>query len=156
MSTSLLYHGFGIIGYKYNSTIYREGNITFKISRKKFSLRCPACKSKKVIQHGSLPRFFHSLPIGKKRTFIKAEIPRLECKDCKITRQANIDFADPRVTYTKALCRYVLDLARHMTISDVARHLKLSWDLIKNIQKRYLQKKYSLLDLKRLKRIAFD
>ena len=48
MSTSLLYHGFGIVGYKYVRTDYREGDVIFTVSRKKFSLRCSVCKSKKV------------------------------------------------------------------------------------------------------------
>ena len=43
-----------------------------------------------------------------------------------------------------------------MTISDVSRHLGLSWDLIKSIQKRYLQKKYSRPNLNELKQIAID
>ena len=131
MSTSLLYHGFGITGYDYCSTAYREGNITFTISRKQSNLCCPVGKSKELIQHGSLPRWFHSLPIGKKATYIKTEIPRVECKVCKTIRQAEVGFADPRFTYTKALIRYVFDLARHMTITDVSKHLNLSWDIIK-------------------------
>jgi transposase len=77
MSTSLLYHGFGIVGYKYVRTDYREGGVIFTVSRKKFSLRYPVCKSKKVIQHGYLPRWFHCLSIGSKATYIKTEIPRL-------------------------------------------------------------------------------
>ena len=156
MSTSLLYHGFGITGYDYSSTAYKEGNITFTISRKEFNLCCPVCKSKKVIKHGALPRWFHSLPIGRKATYIKTEIPRVECKACKTNRQADIGFADPRFTYTKALSRYVLDLARHMTITDVSKHLNLSWDIIKSIQKRYLEKKYSNPKLSDLKRIGID
>ncbi len=156
MSTSLLYHGFGIVGYRYIRTEYRAGSVIFKVSRNKFNLRCPVCKSKRVIRHGSLPRWFHSLPIGRKATFIKTEIPRLECKDCKAIRQSDIGFADSRLTYTKALGRLVIDLAKHMTISDVSRHLRLSWDVIKNIQKRYLQKKYAKPNLKELKQIAID
>jgi len=88
MSTSLLYHGFGIVGYKYVRTGYREGNITFTVTRNKFDLRCSACKSKNIIQHGCLPRYFHSLPIGRKPIYIKAHIVRIECKDCNIIRQA--------------------------------------------------------------------
>lgn len=156
MSTSLLYHGFGIVGYRYIRTEYKEGSVIFTVSRKKFNLRCPICKSKKIIKHGSHLRWFHSLPIGKKATYIKTEMTRVECKDCKTIRQADIGFADPRFTYTRALGRYILDLARHMTIVDVSRHLMLSWDIVKNIQKRYLQKKYDKPDFKSLKRIAID
>lgn len=156
MSTSLLYHGFGIVGYRYIRTEYKEGDVIFTVSRKKFNLRCPVCKSKRIIKHGSHLRWFHSLPIGKKATYIKTEMTRVECKDCKTIRQSDIGFADPRFTYTRALGRYILDLARHMTIVDVSRHLRLSWDIVKNIQKRYLQKKYDKPDFKRLKRIAID
>jgi len=91
-----------------------------------------------------------------KRTYIKAEIPRVECNKCNIIRQADIGFADPRYTYTRALGRYVLDLARNMTISDVAKHLGLSWDFVKSIQKRHLEKKYKNPNLRMLKRIAID
>ncbi|MFH2122778.1 MAG: ISL3 family transposase, partial [Pseudomonadota bacterium] len=156
MSTSLLYHGFGIVGYRYIRTEYREGDVIFTVSRKKFNLRCPVCKSKRIIKHGSHLRWFHSLPIGKKATYIKTEMTRVECKDCKTIRQSDIGFADPRFTYTRALGRYVLDLARHMTIVDVSKHLRLSWDIVKDIQKKYLQKKYDKPDLKSLKRIAID
>ncbi len=156
MSTSLLYHGFGVVGYRYIRTDYQKGNIIFTIKRKDFSVRCPVCNSKNVIRHGALPRWLHSLPIGRKSTYIKTDIPRVECKECGTIRQADIGFADPRYTYTRALSRYVLDLARHMTISDVAKHLGLSWDLIKSIQKRHLEKKYRNPNLRRLKRIAID
>ncbi len=156
MSTSLLYHGFGIVGYDYIRTENREGDIIFTLSRKKFSLRCPLCKSKRIIKHGSLPRWFHALPIGQKSTYIKTEVYRVECRECKIIRQADIGFADPRLTYTKSLARYVLNLAKFMTIYDVSKHLGLSWDLIKSIQKKYLEKKYNLPNLKDLERIAID
>lgn len=43
-----------------------------------------------------------------------------------------------------------------MTISDVARHLGVSWDVIKEIQKRNLQKRYSKPKHNKLKKIAID
>jgi transposase len=80
----------------------------------------------------------------------------VECKECKVIRQSEIGFADPRLTYTRSLARYVLNLARYMTISDVSKHLSLSWDVIKSIQKRYLQEKYSRPNLNELNQIAID
>jgi transposase len=80
----------------------------------------------------------------------------VECKDCHVVRQAPIGFAHPRMTYTKALGRYVIDLARYMTIADVSKHLGLSWDIIKSIQKRYLHKKFANPNLRELKQIAID
>jgi transposase len=43
-----------------------------------------------------------------------------------------------------------------MTIKDVAEHLAVSWDIIKDIQKRYLTRRFSRPKLKRLKQIAID
>ncbi|MFH0785448.1 MAG: hypothetical protein V2B20_26325 [Pseudomonadota bacterium] len=45
MSTSILYHGFGIHGYRYTSTQYRDGAIIVAIEKDPLSLRCPCCKS---------------------------------------------------------------------------------------------------------------
>jgi transposase len=43
-----------------------------------------------------------------------------------------------------------------MTIRDVARHLGVGWDMIKDIQKRYLNKRFSRPNLNKLKQIAID
>ena len=59
-------------------------------------------------------------------------------------------------TYTHAFERYALDLSQFGTIQDVADHLEVSWDIIKDIQKRHLVRKYSKPKLKNLKEIAID
>jgi transposase len=43
-----------------------------------------------------------------------------------------------------------------MTMQDVAQHLGVSWDVIKDIQKRYLKRKFSHPKLRKLKEIAID
>ena len=156
MSTSLLYHAFGIREYKYVRTEYHEGHTIFTIKRKRFTLRCPCCNEKNLIRHGTSVRWFHALPIGGRATYIKAYIPKVECRVCKTNRQITIGFADPMLTYTRSLERYVLGLSRHMTIKDVSNHLQLSWDIVKSIQKRNLEKRYKNLNLKGLEQIAID
>ena len=71
-------------------------------------------------------------------------------------RQVKISFADPRRSYTKSFERYALELSRSMTIADVALHLNVGWDLIKDIQKRDLTRRYAKPKLKRLRDIAID
>jgi len=83
-------------------------------------------------------------------------IQRVLCLSCGLVRQVKVRFADPRRSYTKAFERYALELSRHMTILDVARHLGVSWDVIKEIQKRYLKRHYLRPKLKDLKYIAID
>jgi transposase len=71
-------------------------------------------------------------------------------------RQAKVPFADPRRSYTTSFERYALELSRRRTIRDVALHLNVSWDLIKDIQKRDLSRRYSKPQLKHLRPIALD
>src|SRR6266851_3388995 len=100
MSTSLLYHAFGIRGYRYLRTDYLEGEVVFTIEQGRPTLQCPLCGSREVIAHGAVP------------------------------------FADPQNRHTHAFARYALDLSAHMTIQDVAQHLGVSWDTIKDLQKQ--------------------
>ena len=156
MSTSLLYHGFGIIGKYYLKTTYEGGTIIFDIYQKDVSLRCSMCNSHQVIKKGSVIRKFRALPIGKKQIFVRMSIPRVMCKSCGITRQVKLNFAEKRKSYTKSFERYVLELSNYMTIKDIAKHLNVSWDIVKGIQKNYLKIQYSHVRLKDLKQIAID
>jgi transposase len=88
--------------------------------------------------------------------FIVLDVQRLECSACGAIRQAAIRFADPRVSYIRAFERYVIDLLGMATIDDVARHVGLAWDVVKDIQKRHLKRKYSKPNLAGLKRLAID
>jgi transposase len=156
MSTSLLYHAFSIRGYKYVRTAYQDGQVIFTIDQEPKTFRCEACGSRDVHPRGHAERRFRSLPIGRRATIIVFPIPRVACRACGVIRQVEIGFADPRRTYTKAFERYALDLSRHMTILDVARHLGVSWDIIKDIQKRDLSRRYAKPKLKDLSQIAID
>jgi len=156
MSTSLLYHGFGIRGYEHVRTYYEEGGIIFKIRQQRNELRCPCCGSRDVTCRGQVERPFKSLPIGLKPVSILLAIQRVWCVACDVVRQVRIGFADQRRTYTRSFERYALELLRHMTIQDVAEHLGVSWDVIKDIEKRNLKKRFSRPKLRKLKRIAID
>jgi len=156
MSTSLLYHGFGIRGYIYVRTEYHHGQVSFAIRQDPDTLRCSACGSRDIRSRGHAERRFKSLPIGGKPVNIVFPIPRVECAACEALRQVEIGFADRRRSYTKAFERYALDLLCHMTIQDVAEHLNVGWDLIKDIQKRDLTRRFTRPKLKHLCQIAID
>jgi transposase len=156
MSTSLLYHGFGIRSYAYVRTEYDHGQVFFAVRQNPDTLRCSACGSRVVRSRGHVERRFKSLPIGGKPVSIVLPIPRVECAVCKALRQVAIGFADRRRSDTRPFERYALDLLRHMTIQDVAEHLNVSWDLIKDIQKRDLARRFARPKLKHLRQIAID
>ena len=156
MSTSLLYHAFGLRGYRHVRTDFREGGIVFTIDQDMAAWRCSACGSGKVHPKGRVVREFRAVPIGKKPVTIVFGVPRVFCEECGKTRQTRISFADPRRTYSHAFERYALGLLRDMTILDVAEHLGISWDVIKDIQKRHLQRRYSRPKLAKLRWIGID
>ncbi|MBW2148369.1 MAG: hypothetical protein JRI22_15250 [Deltaproteobacteria bacterium] len=66
MSTSLLYHGFGIRGYKYVRTHYENGSVFFTIRQNTKEMRCAACGSRRVIRRGQVWHRFRLVPIGLK------------------------------------------------------------------------------------------
>jgi transposase len=156
MSTSLLSHAFGIRGYHYTRTEYQGGQVIFTIHQEPQTCRCSACGSRDLKPRGHVERRFRSLPIGTKTTLVVLPIPRVECPNCGVVRQVDVSFADPRRTSTRAFERYALELSRSMTIRDVARHLGVGRDMVKEIQKRDLSRRFARPKLKHLKRIAID
>ena len=156
MSTSLLYHGWGIRGYQESAIGFQHGAIHFSIEQNPDTFCCAHCGSVNVKRAGQVPRQFRSLPIGGKRVWIELSIQRLKCGSCGKTRQANVAFAEEGKGYTHAFERYALDLSRHTTIKATAIHLGVGWDAIKEIQKRHLQVRFKKPRLKHLKRIAID
>ncbi len=87
ISTSLLYHGFSIRGYKYVRTEYRGGEVIFTIGQNLKSCRREACGSHDVRPRGHVERRCRSLPIGSRVTSVVLPIPRVECQACGVVRQ---------------------------------------------------------------------
>ena len=156
MSTSLLYHAFGLARYQYVHSHFVGGRVMFRIEQTREHHRCSACGSDDVWSQGTAEREFRTLPIGSKPVVLQFAVPRVHCFACGLTRQVRIRFADPRKSYTRAFERYVLELSRHMTIQAVARHLQVSWDIIKDIQASSLRKRFGRPRLSKLKQIAID
>lgn len=156
MSTSLLYHAFSIRGYRHQATSFQEGGAIFRIAQDLKDCRCSACGSADVASRGQVERSFRCPPIGHHPVTTVLPIPRVECRACGVIRQVAVGFADPRRSYTKAFARYGLELSRLMTIQDVARHLGVSWDVIKEIVKHDLQRRFARPKFKHLRQIAID
>jgi transposase len=156
MSTSLLYHAFGIRGYESVRTDYQGGATIFTIRQDPHDCRCSACGSHDVTSRGHAERQFVALPIGRRKTTVVLPIPRVACRACGLVRQVQVPFADPRRSYTQSFERYVLELSRSLTIQDVAHHLDVGWDTVKDIPKRDLSRRYAKPKLKHLRALAID
>ena len=158
MSTGILYHCFGITGrgIHHVHTRFEAGKTIFRIGQDPTTFACSSCGSRKVMKKGTVFRRFVTLPIGLRPTIIEFPIQRVLCLACGMIRQVKIEFAEPDRRYTKRFERYVLELSKHMTMTDVAHHLGISWHTVKEIQKRYLQRRFSCPSLFGLQRIAVD
>jgi transposase len=155
MSTTLLFHAFGIRGYQYVKSEFSKGAVTFYISQDRHNLRCPVCQSSRLKCRGKRIRKFRSVPIGNKKTFIVLPVQRVFCSECENVSYVKVNFAQRKKRYTRSFQQYALTLLRHSTIQDVAHHLGVGWDLIKELDKADLQK-FKNPSLKELKQIAID
>lgn len=105
MSTSLLYHAWGLRGYRHQRTEYRDGKVHFHIAQPRERLSCPTCGSANVWLQGTVVREFHTIPVGRKPVVVRLPIARIMCFACRHVRQVRLPFADPRRRYTHAFER---------------------------------------------------
>ena len=155
-SQQWLYPIFQFQGYRVNQVEADEHRLLLHIEPQPHKVCCPQCGSREVVRRGLQVRWFRNLPVGGDCTWLIATLPRVECRACGIVRQIRTGLAAERRTYTHAFERYVLELSRYMTIKDVADHLGVSWDIVKDIQKRHLQRHYAKPALKDVRQIAID
>jgi transposase len=156
MSTRLLYRAFGVWGYRFSGMDFEPGRMVMRIEHDPKTLCCARCGWRDVIRRGQWPREFRTVPIGSRRVKLVLSVQRVECRRCGAVAQVKLGFADERRSYTRAFERYALELSKHMTIQDVAEHLGVGWDVIKDIQKRYLTRRFGKPKLKRLACMAID
>jgi transposase len=151
-----LYPIFRFRGYRVSQIEADERRLLLHIEPQPHRVCCPQCGSREVIRRGQQVRWFRNLPVGPDCTWLIATLPRVECRSCRIVRQIPLGLAEPRRTYTRCFARYVLELSQYMTIKDVAEHLGVSWDIVKDIQKRHLRQHYAKPPLKDVRQIAID
>ncbi len=156
MSTSVLYKALGVRSYVHQSIRLQEGGVLIRMQHDGSGLICPQCDGTNIIRRGTVPRSWSAPPIGARPVTLFADVPRIECRDCRIQPVLPVPFADPRRSYTRSFQRLVLSLRKSMTIQDVADHLQVSHWLVRDIEKRWLGKHFSKPRLKHLRHIAID
>ena len=96
------------------------------------------------------------MPIGTRPVTIRFAVPRVECLECRKTRQVKVTFARQQRRYTNAFRSYVLSLSQCMTILDLSLLLDVSWGTVKEIQEEDLNRRVGKPKLQKLRRIAID
>lgn len=158
MSTSLLYHAWNLKDYTQRAMEFRDGAVWMHVEKKPEKRVCPECLGTDFVLAGKVapPPAIRGLPIGKKPVWIVPHLHRVLCVVCECVVQEARLFADPKKHYTHQMAQYALDLCKRTTMSDVASHLGMSWDTIKEIVKNDLQDRSKKVDWRNLRLIAID
>ena len=156
MSASLLYHTNQIKNVQVKNVEYHHDQVIFRTLFTPIKPLCPCCSYDESSSKGAKTRKLRMAPLGNKRAFIAVEIHRLQCLNCQYTWWPPIPFSKPKKRFTLSFENYVIELMKFSTIEHTAKFLGVSWGLIKNIHKTYLQQEYRHPDLKSIQYIGVD
>ena len=158
MNSSFLYHAWGLYSLECTREEYKGNTIILHVQSKKRLLLCPKCGKLHLVKNGYRIRDFVGLPIGGKKVLIRMKVQRYKCRNegCDYDQQENIPFATGTRSYTHRFAKYVVDLLRGMTLQDVANHLSISWNTVKEIHSTHLLRHYCPPSLKGVKNIGID
>ena len=97
------------------------------------------------MKNGYRFRDFIGLPVGGSKVIIRMKVQRYKCKreGCSYDQQENIPFATDSCSFTHRFAKYVIDLLKAMTLKDAANLLGVTWDAVKEIHTRHLERRYT-------------
>jgi transposase len=156
MSTSMLYHAFGIKHVKFRKAEFIAGEIRFHAEMGRKLAVCPHCKSRNTTYQGRKIRPLRLPSIGLHPVWLFLLVHRLQCRKCGAMAWPQLPFAGPRRSFTSSFERMVIELLRFATIAACARFLGTGWDLVKDIHGRALERKRRRIPLKDVRYIAID
>ena len=112
MSTSLLYHLWGVKDYTQRCIKFEGGAVWFHVDKRPGKRVCPRCGSANCILAGLVnpPPCLKTTPAGRKTVWLVLHLHRLECNDCGAIVQEDRIIADPKKHFTHLLAQYVLDM----------------------------------------------
>lgn len=154
MSTSLLYHAYGIRGVQYQSTKFEAGTVQIHA----IMVNPPKCKCGcvRTIFKGQKTRQFKMVPFGGKPCFLNVLLHRIACLQCGRKWWPRLPFMKGKFRMTRSMISHILDLLHFSTLLDVSRFLKVSWNVIKRIHKEKLTALYKTIPLEDLEYITID
>ena len=155
MSTTMLQHTQRIRGFQHRRHEYSPKKILWVICRKRF--QCHRCGSEKLHREVVRIRRVQGLPVGNAQTYFEFKVHRLYCYSCGRRMIEQFHFlSSPKARITKELERQIIEDRHEMSIRSVAAQYHLRWELVKEVEKRYLQRKYAHTPSAHVKRIGID
>jgi len=156
MSTSILYHAFGVKGIQYEAVHFLGDSLLFSARATDRYVKCPQCGARKATFKGQRRRLFRMSPIGRKRCFLDLMLHRLKCRECGSLWWHRLPFMDGKHRYVRSFALTVLDLLQFCTIQAASQYLGVGWDMIKEIHKERLFLLYRTIPLGEVRHIGID
>lgn len=97
-------------------------------------LRCPEC-DRACGGYDTRERRWRHLDTMQYRTYLIAEVPRVECEEHGV-RQVAVPWSDPGSRFTALFEALVIDWLREANVRAISRRLRLSWEQVAGIQAR--------------------
>ncbi|WP_043807256.1 ISL3 family transposase [Desulfatibacillum aliphaticivorans] len=94
--------------------------------------------------------------MGAATVWINCEYRKVYCSCCQGARVEDLFFFSPYQRVTKRLARYIHDLCKVLTVSEVARHLDLDWKTVKDNDKVFQEDEFGATDYNGLRILAVD
>jgi len=123
---------------------------------KRFQPICHCCGQAASGVHSWTERKVRDLNLAATPVWINCHYRKLFCAHCHRVSVEDLELFHPYLRVTTRLARYIYQLCRIMTVTDVARHLGLNWKTVKDIDKYYLERDYGQPDLNGLSILAVD
>ena len=117
--------------------------------------RCGRCGEPVEEVHDTVERRIRDLPIGDRDTYLIVPVSRVRCPRCGPTTES-IAWLDRYQRMTKRLADKIARLATFTSIKHVAEWFGLSWDTVKQIDQRALERRVGPVDLRGVRQIAID
>ncbi len=116
---------------------------------------CPECGCRRSI-HDARVRVWRHANLDDTVCYIHAAIPRCMCPKCGKITQADIPWADQRVSYTKRFMEAAIEHMAQMSLAAASRLLKVSWKVLDDIVGAVVDRHLDSMDLSGLRRIRVD
>ena len=125
-------------------------------SDKRFQPICQRCGRRASGVHSWTQRKIRDLSLATATTWLICRYRKVFCAHCQSIHVEDLDLFHPYLRVTRRLARYIYQLCRFMTVTEVANLLGIDWKTVKNIDQFYLERDYGQPDLKGLRILAVD
>jgi transposase len=117
---------------------------------------CPRCKQVNTTFKQKKERQFLLPPINSTKVLLSITVKKCRCKSCKKLWWPIMPFSEGKQRFTQAFKTYAISLLRYATVKDIADHLGVNWNVIKNIHKRDLEEAYNHIDMTQIEYLSVD